>query len=218
MRPVVTIAAAIAMIALAACAGPQGSPGPAGEAVALPGRLVLPARRARKASKDPSVLRAPLGNKGRPALRDRPDRSGLRGRRVQPVAKAQLDLPANADHQGLRAPLVHPVPPDHQALKVIPALHRQFASSLERIVFAAETTRYWWVSFAQAAPPTERSARPLERQQRVYAYVDDLSPDHALTRLQLLRPRVARIELTTIRSKHIALVIFSPRSGRVRAA
>ena len=92
---------------------------------------------------------------------------------MQPVAKAQLDPPANADHQGLRVPLVHLVPPDHRALKVIPALHRQFASSLERIVFAAETMKYWPVLFAPAARPTERNAQHLAQQQPVYVYVGD---------------------------------------------
>jgi len=37
------------------------------------------------------------------------------------------------------------------------------------------------VLFVRVVRPTEQSARPLERQQLIYAYVGDLSsPDHAL--------------------------------------
>jgi hypothetical protein len=90
------------------------------------------------------------------------------------VAKAQLDPPANADRQGLRAPLAHPAPPDQRDPRANLALHRQFASSLERIVFAAETTKSCLALFARAARPTEPNARPLARQQLVYVYVGDL--------------------------------------------
>ena len=90
------------------------------------------------------------------------------------MAKAQLDPPANADHQGLRAPLGHPVRPDQLARRVTLALQRQFASSLVRIVFAVEMRKSWLVLFARAVRPTERSARPLARQQPVYVYVGDL--------------------------------------------
>jgi hypothetical protein len=95
------------------------------------------------------------------------------------VAKAQSDPPASEDHQGRKAPLAHPAPPDQLARRVTPARHRQFASSLVRVAFAAETTKSWLVLFARAVRPTERSARPLARQQLVYAYVGDLdlSPD-----------------------------------------
>ena len=55
-----------------------------------------------------------------------------------------------------------------------PALHPQFASSLERISFAVETMKSLLALFARAVRPTERSARPLAQQQQVYAYVGDL--------------------------------------------
>jgi hypothetical protein len=137
MRQLVTIAAAIAIMALAACTGPQGPSGP-------------------------------------------PDRRVRRGR---PVAKAQLDPPANADHQGLRARLAHPVPPDQRGRRVTPALHRQFAWSLERIAFTAETMKSWLALFARAARPTEPSARRLPRQQPGYVYVADLVHDFLVTSL-----------------------------------
>jgi hypothetical protein len=90
------------------------------------------------------------------------------------VAKAPLDPPANGDHQGLRARLAHPVPPDQRVRRVTPAMHRQFASSLERIAFAAETTKSSLALFVRAARPTERSARRLARQQPLYVYAGDL--------------------------------------------
>jgi hypothetical protein len=89
------------------------------------------------------------------------------------VAKAQLDPPANGDHQGLKARLAHPVPPDQRVPRVTPALPRQFASSLERIAFAAKTTKSWLVLFARAVRPTEGSARPLVRQQPLYVYAGE---------------------------------------------
>jgi Aldehyde dehydrogenase family len=159
MRQLVTIPGAIAMIALAACThapGPQGPPGP-----------VRPARRARKASKDPSVPRAPWGSRGQLALRDRRDQLDRRDRRGKPVDKAQLDPPANGGHQGLRARLAHPVPPDQRVPRVTPALPRQFASSMERIAFAAKTTKSWLVLFARAVRPTERSARPVPSENHI---------------------------------------------------
>ena len=146
--------------------------------LALPDQPVRPAPRALKASKDPSVPRAQSVSRGRLALRDRQDQLARRGRREKRVAKAQSDPPASADHQGHKAPLVHPAPPDQLARRVTPARHRQFASSRVRIAFAAETTKSWLVLFARAVRPTERSARPLARQQLVYAYVGDHSgPD-----------------------------------------
>ena len=90
------------------------------------------------------------------------------------VAKAQLDRPASADHQGRKVRRAHPARPDQLARRETPARHRQFGSSPVRIALAAETTKSWPVLFAQAVRPTERSARPLERQQLVYAYVGDL--------------------------------------------
>jgi hypothetical protein len=39
---------------------------------------------------------------------------------------------------------------------------------------SSETTKSWLAFFARAVPPTERSARPLARQQPVYVYVVDL--------------------------------------------
>jgi hypothetical protein len=136
--------------------------------------LVQPARRGRKASKDRSVLRAPSGSRGRLAFRDRPDQSDRRVRRAELVAKAQLAPPANADRQGLRDPLAHRVPLDQLGRKVTPARHPQFASSLERIAFAAETMKSWLALFARAVRPREPNARPLARQQLVYVYDGDL--------------------------------------------
>ena len=150
--------------------------------LALPAQLVRPALRAHKASKDPSVPRAQSESWEQLVLPDRLDQSGRRARRGKPVAKAQSDLPENADHQGLRARLAHPVPPDQRGRRVTPALHRQFASSLERIAFAAETTKSWLAFFARAVRPTERSARRLARQQLVYVYVGDLSIGSRLPR------------------------------------
>jgi len=151
--------------------------------LALRARLVRPAPRALKASKDPSVPRAQSESRGRLALRDHKDQSARRGRREMRVAKAQSDPPASADHQGRKVPRAHPAPPDQPARRATRARPRQFASSRVRIPLGAETTKSWPVSCAQAAPATERSARPPERQQLVYAHVVDLSrPDHALTR------------------------------------
>jgi hypothetical protein len=147
--------------------------------LALRARLVRPAPRALKASKDPSVPRAQSESRGRLALRDHKDQSARRGRREMRVAKAQSDPPASADHQGRKVPRAHPAPPDQPARRATRARPRQFASSRVRIPLGAETTKSWPVSCAQAAPATERSARPLERQQLVYAHVVDLSrPDH----------------------------------------
>jgi hypothetical protein len=144
--------------------------------LALPARLVRPAPKALKASKDLSVPRARSESAGRLALPDRLDRSDRRVRRGKPVAKAQSAPPANADRQDRRALLARPARPDRRVRRVTPALHRQFASSLVRIAFAAETTKSWLVLFARAARPTERSARRLARQRPVYVYVDNL--DH----------------------------------------
>jgi hypothetical protein len=126
-----------------------------------------------KASKDLLVPRAQLESRGRLAPRDLKDQSARRGRREKRVAKAQSDPLASADHQGRKGPLAHPGPPDQLARRVTPARHRQFASSRGPIALAAETTKSWPVSFVQAARPTERSARPLERQQLVYACVGE---------------------------------------------
>ena len=110
--------------------------------------MVRAAPRVLKASKDLSVPRAQSESRGRLALWDHKDQSARRGRRGKPVAKVQLDPPANADHPGFRAPLAHPGRPERLAPKVIPVLHRQFASSRVRIALAAETTKSWPVSFA----------------------------------------------------------------------
>jgi hypothetical protein len=141
--------------------------------LAHPAQLVRPAPRALKASKDPSVLRAQSESRGRLALRDRQDQLARRGRREKRVAKAQSDPPASADNQGRKGPLAHPARPDRQVRRVTPAHHQQFASSLVRMAFAAETTKSLLVLFARAVGPTERSARPLARQQPVYVYVGD---------------------------------------------
>jgi hypothetical protein len=143
--------------------------------LAPPAQLVRPAPKALKASKDPSVLRAQSESRGRLALRDRQDQSARRARREKRVVKAQSALPASADHQGRKAPLAHPAPPDQLARRVTPARHRQFASSLVRIAFAAKATKSWLVFFARTVRPTERSARPPARRQLVYAYVGDLA-------------------------------------------
>jgi hypothetical protein len=169
--------------------------------LALPAQLDRPAPRAHKASKDPSVPRVPSGSGGRLALRERPDQSDRRVRRAKPVAKAQSAPPANADRwerpdqsdrrgkpaakaqpdplvnadrQDRKAPLAHPAPPDQRVRRVIPVRQQQFASLLVRIASAVETTKSWPVLFARAVRPTERSARPLARQQPAYVCVGDL--------------------------------------------
>jgi hypothetical protein len=143
--------------------------------LALLAPLVRPAPRALKASKGPLVLRAPSANREQLVLPDRPDQSGRRARRGKPVAKAQSDRPANADHQDRRAPQVHPAPLDQPAQRVTPARHRQFASSLVQIAFAAETMKSWLVLSARAVQSTERSARRSGRQQPVCVCAGDLS-------------------------------------------
>jgi hypothetical protein len=155
-------------------------------------RLVRAAPRVLKASKDLWVPRAQLESRDRLALRDHKDQWARRGRREMRVAKAQSGPLASADHQGRKAPLAHPAPPDQLARRVIPARHRQFASSRVRIALAAEPTKSWPVSCVQAARPTERSARPLERQQLVYAYAGERA----------------------IRAAYLAFVIFSPSGKR----
>jgi hypothetical protein len=135
--------------------------------------LVRPVPRAHKVSKDPSVPRAPLASAGRLAPPDRLERSDRRVRRERPVARVQSDPPANAGRRDRRAPLARPARPDRRAQRVIPAQHRQFASSLVRIVFAAETTKSWPVLFARTVRPTEESARRPTQQQPVYVYVGD---------------------------------------------
>jgi hypothetical protein len=136
--------------------------------------LVRLVPRAHKASKDLSVPRAPSASAGRLALPDRLDRSDRRVRRGRPVARAQSAPLANADRPDRRAPLARPARPDRRARRVTPARHRQFASSLVRIAFAAEMTKSWLVLFARAVRPTERSARCLARQQPVSVYVGEL--------------------------------------------
>jgi hypothetical protein len=126
--------------------------------LALLARLVRPAPRALKASKDLSVPRAQSESRGRLALRDHKDQWARRGRREMRVAKAQWDPPASADHQGRKAPLAHPAPPDRLGRRVIPGRHREFASSQGRIALAAQTTKSWSVSFARAVRAMERSA------------------------------------------------------------
>jgi hypothetical protein len=134
------------------------------------------------------------------------------------VAKAQSDPPASADHQGRKVPRAHPAPPDQPARRATRARPRQFASSRVRIPLGAETTKSWPVSCAQAAPATERSARPLERQQLVYAHVVDLSrPDHALTRRHGIRSDGALLfvifsvggvrELQQLRQSHLTVAL-----------
>ena len=91
------------------------------------------------------------------------------------VAKALSDPLASADHLGRKVPPAHPARPGQVARRVTPARQRQFASSRVRIALAVETTKSWPVSSAPAARPTERSARPLERQQLVCASVGDLT-------------------------------------------
>ena len=109
--------------------------------LALRARLVRAAPRVLKASKDPSGRRAQSESRGQLGLRDHKDQSARRGRREMRVAKAQSDLPASADHQGRKAPLAHPAPPDRLARRVIPARHQQFASLRVQTALAAETTK-----------------------------------------------------------------------------
>jgi len=84
--------------------------------LALRVRLVRPVPRAHKASKDPSVLRAPSASREQLVLPDRLDQSGRRARRGKPVAKAQsasreqLVLPDRLDQSGRRARRGKPVP------------------------------------------------------------------------------------------------------------
>jgi hypothetical protein len=139
--------------------------------LALPDRLVPPAPRALKASKDRSVPRGPSASRDQLVLPDRPDRSDRRVRRGKPVAKAQSAPPANVDHPGRRAP---PAQPDRRARRVSPARHQQFAWSPVWIALAAETTKSWLVLFARAVRQRERSARRLGRPQPVYVCVGDL--------------------------------------------
>ena len=89
--------------------------------------MVRPARRTRKASKDPSVLRAQSESRERLALWDRLDQSDRRVRREKLVAKARSGPPANADRQDRRALLALSAPPDQRARRVTPGRHRQFA-------------------------------------------------------------------------------------------
>jgi hypothetical protein len=141
---------------------------------ALPDRLVPPAPRVFKASKDRLAPRGPSASRDQLVLPDRPDRSDRRGRRGKPVAKAQSAPRANADHLGRRAPPGHLAQPDRRARRVTLARHQQFAWSAVRIAFAAETMKSWPVLFAQAVRSTELSERRLERPQPVYVYVGDL--------------------------------------------
>jgi hypothetical protein len=141
---------------------------------ALRVRLVRPVPRAHKASKDLSVPRGPSASAGRLALRDRLDRSDRRVHRERLVARAQSAPLANADRPDRKAPLARPARPDRRARRVTPDRHRQFASSLAPIAFAAQMTKSWLVLFARAARPTGRNARRLARQQPVYVYGGDL--------------------------------------------
>jgi hypothetical protein len=135
--------------------------------------LARPVPRAHKASKDLSVPRALSASAGRLALRDRLDRSDRRVRRARPVARAQSDPLAIADRPARRAPLAPPGRQDRQARRVTPARHRQFASSLARIAFAAKITKSWLVLFARTVRPMEGSARCPARRQQVCVYVGD---------------------------------------------
>jgi len=139
--------------------------------LALRVRLVRPARKVHRGRKDPSVRKAPSASAGRLVLPDRPDR---KGHREKPAAKAQSALAVNADHQGLKVLLVQPAPPGQQARRAILGEHRQFGSSRGRIASAAETTKFWLGSFAQAGRRTERSAQHPARRQPVYACAGDL--------------------------------------------
>jgi hypothetical protein len=180
MRRSVAIPAAIAMIALAACSGPQGPPGPAGEA-GPPGPVGPAGPQGNQGQQGPVGPQGPVGEQGPAGPLGPPGPVGPQGPQGERVGKAQSGPPASVGHQGRKAPLAHRAPPDQLARRVSPARHRQFAWSRVRIALAAETTKSWPVSFAQAARPTERSARSLERQQLLYVYVGDLSsPDHAL--------------------------------------
>jgi hypothetical protein len=175
MRQLVTISTAIAIVTLAACtpatarssrscwrSWPCGS----GWSGRSPGRT----RSARTRWSPGPRRRARGGWPSRTAWTGRT--AGSAGGR--PVPRAQLDPLANADRPDRRAPLARPALQDRQARRVTPARHRQFASSLARIAFAAEMTKSWLVLFARAVRPTERSARCLARQQPVSVYVGEL--------------------------------------------
>jgi hypothetical protein len=142
--------------------------------LALPDRLVPPAPRAFKASKDRSVPRGPSGSRGRPALQDRLDQLDRKVPKVKPVAKAQSAPPASADRQERKALPAHPAQQDQPARRETPARHQQFAWSPVWIALAAETTKSWLVLFARAVRQRERSARRLGRPQPVYVHVGDL--------------------------------------------
>jgi hypothetical protein len=111
--------------------------------------LGRPVPKARKASKDLSAPRAPSASAGRLGLRDRLGRSDHRVPRERPVARVQLDPLVNADRPDRKAPLDRPARPDRRARRVTPARHRQFASSLARIAFAAKMTKSWLVLFVR---------------------------------------------------------------------
>jgi hypothetical protein len=123
--------------------------------LALPDRLVPPAPRVFKASKDRSALRGASASRDQLVLPDRPARSDRKARRGKRVAKDQSAPPANVDHPGRRVPQGHPAPPDLLARRVTPARRRQFVSLLVRIAFAAEMTKFWLVLFARAVRPMD---------------------------------------------------------------
>jgi hypothetical protein len=158
--------------------------------LALRAQSGRPAPRAIKASKGPSVPRAQSESRARLVLRDHQGQSARKARREKRVGKVRSAPPASADHQGLKAPLGRPAQPDQLARRVSPVQHRQFASSPVPIALAAETTKSWPVSSARAVRPTERSARPLERQPPVYAHVGDLIGSLAPGARQLRRKQI----------------------------
>ena len=100
--------------------------------LALPARLVRPAPKALKASKDLSVPRARSGSGGRLALLDRLDRSDRKVRRGKPVAKAQSDPAANADRQDRRALLARPARSDRRVRRVTPASRARSPAGCDR--------------------------------------------------------------------------------------
>ena len=217
MRQVLTILAAIAIIGLTACSGPQGPPGPSGEAG--PAGPVGPAGPqgaqgqqgpvgpqgsvGEQGPAGPSGLQGPVGPQGPQGDAGGQGPVGPAGERGPPGPQGPQGPPGAAGPAGPRATRARP---------------RQFASSRVRIPLGAETTKSWPVSCAQAAPATERSARPLERQQLVYAHVVDLSrPDHALTRRHGIRSDGALLfvifsvggvrELQQLRQSHLTVAL-----------
>jgi hypothetical protein len=141
---------------------------------APPVLLVLPALRAHKVRKDPSVHKAPSASAGLLVLPDRQDQSDRRVRRARLADKALPDPAASAARQERRDPLVQQ---GRRAQQVIPARRQQFALSPAWTPFAVRTTRCWPVWFVRWARPTERNAQRPARRQPACVYVGNVKPN-----------------------------------------